>query len=264
MTDTDLRYEAAAERRGRIVSMLRSVGFVSITDLARDLSVSHMTIRRDLRTLEDTGHVRVVHGGASLDPGALRGSVFPHEAHTRAQERLAGWATGLVGATDTIAIDAGPTAYALARALPEDFSGCVITHSMPVLQLLAERAGAIRMVALGGELLADRRAFVGPTTEAALDQLRARTFFLSPYAIDSRGTYARSPAEARVERCLMEIADEVVVVSTREAFGRSAPARVAPLARLTALVAGRCVPPDVASALERAAVTRHVVPGADC
>jgi hypothetical protein len=33
---------------------------------------------------------------------------------------------------------------------------------------------------------------------------------------------------------------------------------------LTALVAGRCVPPDVASALERAAVTRHVVPGADC
>jgi hypothetical protein len=24
------------------------------------------------------------------------------------------------------------------------------------------------------------------------------------------------------------------------------------------------VPPDVASALERAAVTRHVVPGADC
>src|SRR3982751_6325913 len=185
MTDTDLRYEAAAERRVRIVSMLRSVGFVSITDLARDLSVSHMTIRRDLRTLEDTGHVRVVHGGASLDPGALRGSVFPHEAHTRAQERLAGWATGLVG----------PTAYALARALPEDFSGCVITHSMPVLQLLAERAGAIRMVALGGELLADRRAFVGPTTEAALDQLRARTFFLSPYAIDSRGTYARSPAE---------------------------------------------------------------------
>src|SRR4051794_19193442 len=263
MTGATLRYEAAAERRARILSALRLAGFVSIADLARDLRVSQMTIRRDLHALEDRGHVRVVHGGASLATGALRGSAFP-DAHARSQERVARRAAGLVGATDTIAIDAGPTAYALARALPEDFSGCVITHSMPVLQLLAERTGAIRMVALGGELLADRRAFVGPTTEAALDQLRARTFFLSPYAIDSRGTYARSPAEARVERCLMEIADEVVVVATREAFARSAPARVAPLAQLTALVAGRCVPPDVASALERAAVTRHVVPGADC
>lgn len=263
MTDADLRYEAAAERRARILSTLRAVGFVSIADLARELRVSHMTIRRDLHTLEGAGDLRLVHGGASLNPSA-RGAAFPDEAHTKAQERVAGCAASLVGATDTIAIDAGPTAYALARALPEDFGGCVITHSMPVIQLLAERMGATRLVALGGELLGDRRAFVGPTTEAAVDQLRARTFFFSPFAIDSRGTYARSPAEASVERRLMEIADEVVLISTPEAFTRSAPARVARLDRLTALVAGPWVPPDVATALKRAAVTLHVVPGADC
>ena len=51
-------------------------------------------------------------------------------------------------------------------------------------------------MALGGELLADRHAFVGPTTEAAVGELRARTFFFSPTAMDARGTYAQSPAEA--------------------------------------------------------------------
>jgi DeoR/GlpR family transcriptional regulator of sugar metabolism len=263
MTDATLRYEAAAERRACILSNLRGAGFVSIADLARDLRVSQMTIRRDLHTLEGSGHVRVVHGGASLAPGALRGAVFPDDAHARNQERVARRAVGLVGATDTVAIDAGATGYAVARALREDFGGCVITHSMPVLQLLAERKGAIRMVALGGELLADCGAFVGPTTEAAVAQLRARTFFLSPFAVDSRGMYARSPAEASVQRSLMDITDEVVLVATHEAFTRSAPARVARLERLTAVVAEPWLPPEVAGALKRAGVTLHVVPGSD-
>jgi DeoR/GlpR family transcriptional regulator of sugar metabolism len=259
MTDADLRYEAAAERRARILSVLRSAGFVSITDLARQLAVSHMTIRRDLHTLEGAGDLRLVHGGASLDPDAIRGAVFPDEAHTKSQERVARGAVGLVGPTDTIAIDAGATAYALARALPEDFDGCVITHSMPVIQFLAERRGPTRLVALGGELLADRRAFVGPTTEAAVAELRARTFFLAPYAVDSRGMYARSSAEASVQRSLIDIADDVVLVATPEAFTRSAPVRVAPLDRLTGLVADQCLPPEVSAALRRAAVTIHGV-----
>jgi DeoR family transcriptional regulator of aga operon len=91
--------------------------------------------------------------------------------------------------------------------------------------------------------------------------LRARTFFLSPFAVDARGAYARSPAEASVQRSLMEIADEVVLVVTREAFTRSAPARVAPLDRLSAVVAEPWMPPEVVDTLRRAAVTLHVVTG---
>ena len=138
-----------------------------------------MTIRRDLHSLQATEEVRLVHGGASLTPGALHGPVFGDDEQAGPRDRLGRHAAGLLGLTDTIAIDAGPTAYAIARSLPRDFVGCVITQSMPVLQLLADRP-AVRVVALGGELLADRRALVGPTTEAALAELRVRTFFFSP------------------------------------------------------------------------------------
>jgi DeoR family transcriptional regulator of aga operon len=255
--DPGLRYEGATERRSWILSTLQAVGFVSITHLARELEVSQMTIRRDLHALEGTGHVRLVHGGASLTPRGLPSAAFMDVDHTGPRERVGRHAAGLAGLTDTIAIDAGPTAYAIARALPKDFGGCVITHSMPVLQFLADRP-SVRVVALGGELLPDRRAFVGPTTEAALAELRVRTFFLSPSAIDLRGTYSGSPAEASVQRGLMAIADQVVLVSTSEAFFTSAPARVAPLCRLRAWVADRWPPADLTDALGRAGVVSHI------
>ena len=137
----------------------------------------------------------------------------------------------MVGTEDTIAVDAGPTAHALTMALPDDFNGSVITHSLPVLQLLDEQTTKVRTVALGGELLADRHAFVGPTTEAAVGGLRARTFFFSPAAMDARGTYAQSPAEASVQRRLIGIADEVVLVATHDVLAGSSPACVAALER---------------------------------
>jgi DeoR/GlpR family transcriptional regulator of sugar metabolism len=115
------------------------------------------------------------------------------------------------------------------------------------------------VVALGGELLAGRHAFVGPTTEAATAQLRVQTFLLTPSGIDARGLYAASPAEASVQRQLMDIADDVVVVVTREAFRTSAPARIAPLDRLTRLVTDQRPPAELASALRRIGVVPHVV-----
>lgn len=259
MTD-GLRNEAATERRAWMLTTLRSVGFLSVVDLARQLGVSQMTIRRDLHALENGGHVRLVHGGASLTARALRSPCFGEDDDAEARERVAAFAVQLAGETDTIAIDAGATGHAVARALPESFAGCVISHSLPVLQYLSEER-AERVVALGGELLPGRHAFVGPTTEAATAQLRVRTFFLSPCGIDARGLYAASPAEASVQRQLMDIADDVVLVVTREAFRTSAPARIAPLGQLARLVTDQRPPSELACALRRVGVVPHVVDG---
>lgn len=258
MSDPVIRHEAA-DRRARILRELRAVGFLAINDLARELAVSHMTIRRDLHALEEAGQVRMVHGGVILTPESLRNDTFPDDGRDDARTRVAGCATTMIDVKDTIALDAGPTALAVARALPAGFAGAVITHSMPVLRLLDERPTPVRAVALGGELLAERHAFVGPSTEAALDQLRARTFFLAPAAVDAHGCYATSPAEASVQRHLVEIAERVVLVATDEVYASSAPARIARLDRLTGLINDRPPPHGVATALRRAGVPAHIV-----
>jgi DeoR family transcriptional regulator of aga operon len=164
---------------------------------------------------------------------------------------------------ETIALDAGPSAHELARALPGDFAGSVITHSMPVIQVLVDRAGAPdgpRLVALGGELTGTRQAFVGPTTLDTIVGLRTRTFFLDAAAVDARGTYACSPAEARVSRGLADIADQVVLLVTRQSMACSAPALVAGLDRITAAVVEGPPPAALAAALQRADVAVLVAP----
>ncbi len=258
MTDPDFRNEGALERRMWIMSTLRSAGFLAITDIARDLGVSAMTVRRDLHALENAGEARLVHGGATLSRAELHGRAFPDDGRAADRQRVARCGSRLVGTSDTIAVDAGPTAYALAMALPDDFTGSVITYSLPVLHLLDERTPRVRMVALGGELDADRHAFVGPTTEAAVGELRARTFFFAPAAVDARGTYARTATEARVQRRLIEIADRVVLVATHEVFTDPALACVAGLEQLTTLITDLPLPQAVAAALRRAHVVAHV------
>jgi DeoR/GlpR family transcriptional regulator of sugar metabolism len=258
MTDPYIQNEGAPERRTWITTKLRTAGFLAITDIARELRVSTMTARRDLHALQVAGEVRLVHGGAILSPADLHHRAFPDDGNTAARERVARRAAAMIRTADTIAVDAGPTAHALAMALPDHFRGSVITHSLPVLQLLDEQTTKARTVALGGELLPDRHAFVGPTTEAAVGELRARTFFFSPAAMDARGTYARSPAEASLQRRLIAIADEVVLVATHDVLTGSAPACVAALTELTSLITDRPVPRPVAAALHRADVVIHV------
>jgi DeoR/GlpR family transcriptional regulator of sugar metabolism len=259
MSDPVIRADAATDRRIRILSRLRADGFLAVNELTRELAVSHMTVRRDLHALQDAGQVRMVHGGVSLTPESLRTVAFPDDGNAGARLRIAQYAAGLVDPSETVIIDAGPTALAVARALLPEFSGSMITHSMPVLQLLDEQSGSARAVALGGELLAGRHAFAGPSTEAALEQLRARTFFVSPAAVDARGGYARSPAEASLQRHLIGIAERVVLVATHQVFGSSAPARIAALDRFADLVTDRPPPPAVAAALRPADVTTHIV-----
>jgi DeoR/GlpR family transcriptional regulator of sugar metabolism len=257
MTDPATQYVHAQERRARIVAQLETMGFLSVTELSRDLRVSAMTIRRDLHLLESNGDVRLVHGGASLARGALAGGTSQRDAMAEARCRVATLAVELVKPDHTIAIDAGLTALALARVLPESFRGAVITHSVPVVQLFAANPMKARLVALGGELRFDRHAFVGPSTEAALAGLRAKTAFIEPAALDERGMYAGTPAEASVQRRLMEIADEVTVIATSAALSNSAPARIAPLDRATRLVIDEPVPEELGLVLERAGVSIH-------
>jgi DeoR/GlpR family transcriptional regulator of sugar metabolism len=253
------RYQGG-ERRSRILQQLRAVGFLSISELTGNLGVSPMTVRRDLHQLEASGQIRLVHGGAGLVPGALRQVPFTGSEWAPQQTRIGRRAARLVADEDVIGLDAGPIPYALARALPESFTGTVITHSLPVMQLLIDRNASTELIALGGEFDADRSAFVGPVTTSALDELRVQTLFLAPAAITSGGIYAGTTAEATVQRRFVSIADRVVVLTAADAPAVGATALIAPLERIARLVTDEVPPPKIRAALCHASVEVTVEP----
>ena len=257
-----MRYDAAPARRAWIVEELHRSGFLSITEIAARLGVSDMTVRRDLRSLSARHEVRVVHGGVSLAQGALRDPGYQARAadHADAKAVIAARAVSRIGDADTIAIDAGTTAYALARALPSAFRGTVVTHSVPVVNAFLQRGG-VRVLGLGGDLLPKSQAFVGPMTVEAAASLRVRTFFMGAAAVDHRGVYVDADIERPTKSALMDTADQVVLLADAAKFTRTAPVRLCTLDRLSVLVTDADPPTGVRGAVEAAGGWVDVVDG---
>jgi DeoR family transcriptional regulator, fructose operon transcriptional repressor len=245
MSSEPLRYDEAPTRRDRILSALQERGFTSVTDLAEALGVSGMTVRRDLRRLEELGEVRVVHGGASLRHPTFRSAFVARAAIDAAGKSLiAQHAVKLVGDREPIAIDAGTTAYEVAASLPNSYAGTLVTHSVPVVQHMLGRP-EVRLICLGGELLAESHAFIGPMTVEAAERLRVQTLFLGAAAVDRRGVYVEADAERPTKRALMEAAARVVLVADHMKFGATAPVLLCPISKVTTVITDADVPQEI-------------------
>ncbi|MET7466138.1 DeoR family transcriptional regulator, partial [Nonomuraea sp. NPDC005501] len=59
------------ERRAQVVELLRRRGVVRVNELAAELDVSVITVRRDIALLSSQGLVRRVRGGAVLHDGPV-------------------------------------------------------------------------------------------------------------------------------------------------------------------------------------------------
>lgn len=249
MTTESLRYDSAPQRRTQIMAALRRVGFLSVADLSEQLGVSQMTVRRDLRRLADSGEAVLVHGGVSLPPGGPAGPGFTSRAlsHADAKLAVATAAARLVQPGDTIGIDSGTTAVEVAHALPADFNGCVITHSVPVLASMLSRP-QVRVIGIGGELLHDNQSMVGFAALDVLRRMRVRLLFLGASAVDARGAYVRSEVELTTKHALMDIADEVVLVVDASKLSSAAPVRLCGFDRIDAVVVNAPLPESVAAA----------------
>ncbi len=163
-----------------------------------------------------------------------------------------------MGRIDTIAIDAGTTAYAVGQALPNTYRGTTVTQSVPVMQMFLAR-GIGRLVGLGGELLPDSQAFVGPMAVEAARRLRVQTFFLGAAGADERGIYLSTDTERPTKLALMELADRVVLVVDAEKFSTPAPVLLTDWSGINAVVTDRPPPAPVARQLARLGVPAEVV-----
>lgn len=252
-----MKYRNAAGRLAAIQSQVDAAGFLTVADLALAIGVSEMTIRRDIATLAASGRVRTAHGGVhSLAGKALVNETFQERLrqHSAEKDAIARAAVSLIGREDSIAIDAGSTTLGMLDYLPNDFSGCIVTHSVPVVSIAMGR-GQFRTIALGGDVLRENASMVGPLATEAAASLRVRRFFMGASAIDHRGVYVAADIERPTKKALMEMADEVILLADHTKFSRSAPVLLCNLNELDFLVTDRDVTPAMRQQLADAEVT---------
>ena len=78
-----------AERRRLILSRTRAAGVVSIQSLAKELEVSELTVRRDLKRMADEGLLVRTRGGASMRDSAARELSYLEKSAEAHDEKVA-------------------------------------------------------------------------------------------------------------------------------------------------------------------------------
>jgi DeoR/GlpR family transcriptional regulator of sugar metabolism len=213
----------ADERRRAILASLQPGGAVRVSDLATALSVSEMTVRRDLDVLDAQDLLRKVHGGAVTRHHRGDEPKSSEKArHMRAEKvAIAEAAADLVADGMTIAIGAGTTTTELARVLRARSSITVITNSITVFDVLTAPGGDDGPIAyLSGGARTPSNALVGPIADGALASFRVDVTFLGVHGLDvDAGLTSPNIAEAQTNRALIDIAARLVVLADHTKYG---------------------------------------------
>ncbi len=233
----------AADRRHTILQRVAAEQSIHVGELARELGVSEMTIRRDIRRLERDGFVRQTYGGATAHLTRSLDVAFNARAlqHSREKRLIGVRATQLVADVRLLFLGIGTTAEQFARYLPGRDDLTVVTGSLTIASLLGTRP--MRVVVLGGNVLHDELTCIGPVATATLGRYNFDAAVIGAAGISARaGVTELSDEEAEVQRVALARARRVLVIADGSKVGAELPAVVAPAERVEALVTDASAP----------------------
>jgi DeoR family transcriptional regulator of aga operon len=249
-------------RRERLLAEIVDRGFLRVADASAELGVSAVTVRADLTALELAGSIVRVHGGA-MPRGALvdRESSFERSLalETTAKAAIGRRAAALVSPGDSILLDVGTTALAVATALVErrDLGDIVIVTSGLSIALALEPAlPRFTVIVTGGTLRPQQHSLVNPYASALLDSLHVDIAFIGCNGVDPvAGVTNINLPEAEVKSRMLRSSTRHVVIADASKIGRRALGLIGAVAEFDTLVTSGDIPADLVAALEQQGLT---------
>lgn len=250
--DAGPRTLLASARRAAIADQLRGSGSVTVAELEERFGISSMTARRDLADLERQGLARRTHGGAVLPSIAAHEDSFTSRMGTAAEAKreLAAVAVARVAEGEALFLDSSSTAWHVAQALLDRGTrATVITHSLPIMELLANHASTqIDLVAVGGQLRGLTKSFVGPfAVHTVLGHFADRCFFSVKGVTGDGALTDADPLEAEVKRAMIAHAEEAVLLIDRSKLSERGLSVIGRVQDLAGVIAHGAMPSELAN-----------------
>ncbi|MEV3827856.1 DeoR family transcriptional regulator [Aeromonas allosaccharophila] len=255
-----------SERRERIIQQLRSHGSVQVNDLSAQFQVSTVTIRNDLAFLEKQGIAVRAYGGALLcEPNQVvpeRTIADKSVLNTPVKQRIGALAATQVQPGCRLILDSGTTTLEVARHLREHQEILVMTNGMNVANALLEAEG-VELLMTGGHLRRKSLSFYGAQAEQSLQNYHFDLLFLGVDGIDlERGVSTHHEEEARLNRCMCQVAKKIIVVTDSSKFRRSSLHRIIETPRINTLITDDAIPAELLRGLHDAGIEVLLVPAA--
>jgi DeoR/GlpR family transcriptional regulator of sugar metabolism len=230
----------ARQRQEVILREVDRSGGARVSELVDILTVSDMTVRRDIEALAARGLVVKVHGGATAVGGRTYDEPGFHvksQMNPVAKSAIARVAAGLISPGTSIAMSAGTTTYAVAHELLNVPNLTVVTNSPRVADLLHNPQRDDLAVVLTGGVRTPSDALAGPVADATLRSIHVDTLILGVHGIDRiAGLTMANLLEAATNRALLNTARRVIVVADNSKWGVIGLSTIATLDQVDVLV----------------------------
>jgi DeoR family transcriptional regulator of aga operon len=226
------------DRRNEIVRLVNKNGRAKVEELSQHFGVSTVTIRNDLNYLEERGLIHRAYGGAltrkevAFDPTLFEKA----KLHVEEKKRIGEKAAEMVFDGESIVLDSGTTTLEIAKAIKSRKDLTVMTNA---INIATELAGLpdVTVMLTGGTLREKSFSLVGPNAESALKAFYFDKLFLGVDGLDAEsGLTTPNVLEAQLNRVMIEVSRETIVVVDSSKFGRRSLSLIVPLDRIHTVI----------------------------
>ena len=248
--------KSTVQRRVMILDKLHENGQVDVLSLSKSLKVSEVTIRNDLKSLEQKNALIRARGGAFKieRTGADFTLSDKNKQHNEQKTAIGKAAAALIEEGDTIILDSGTTTLEITKNLSGIEELTVITNALNIAGQLAEHP-KVNVIIPGGFLRKNSLSLIGSTAEESFKNYFCDKLFL---AVDGfsvlYGLSTPNVEEAHLNRMMMSISKQVIVVADSSKFLKRSFAFIAPITDIDVLITDNGIPEEDRKKLEGAGI----------
>ena len=218
------------ERERVILDKLSADGTVSVGTLAHDLELSEVTIRQDLKVLEEKGWLNRKRGGAV--PALHRDILERQRMYTEQKNAIARAAAEMIREGDVIMIEAGTTTALIARYLAGKRDIHILTNSTLVFSY-ARMYPNLQITMTGGEFRRATESLVGPIALETIGRINVRLAFVGTDGFTlERGMTTHLMEGAEIVKAMKAHSETTVLAADSSKYGKTGFSHVLPLSAM--------------------------------
>jgi DeoR family transcriptional regulator of aga operon len=257
-----IQKKSIAWRHKYILERLNKEGEIRVSDLCEALDVSPVTLRKDMKQLEERKLLFRTHGSINLLNPYMTKDINVSEKElimVEEKRRIAQKASTLIQENDAIIIASGTTVLFLAKIIEEKQQLTVLTSALNVAITLCKNPN-IEIIQLGGIIRKTSTSVNGPYTQQMLSQFSCSKLFLGVDGLDLEyGCTTSNLMEANVNQYMIAAAQRTIVLADSSKFGRRGFGRICAFDKVHQIITDDKVSERFVSALESRGIEVTIV-----
>jgi len=208
------------ERMEKIMSILRERKSCSVSELAKSLSFSESTIRRDLAELDKQMKIKKTFGGAVICeqyPSEVPYSVRS-DINSRIKSELCAVASKMLSDNITIFLDSSSTVKYLVPYIKK-YNGVTVVTNNPELPM-AFSGSEVTVYSTGGRFMRYSNSYVGEFAQNMIREINADILFFSARGVTADGRVTNSSTEDDIHKLMIENAKTTCLLFDSSKFGK--------------------------------------------